>query len=44
MIYNVKEKLTSEQKQMLKELVKDLSQQVDTFTNPPTTEKKPDPK
>jgi spore coat protein W len=43
-IKNAKEKLTTEQKQMLKELVKDLSQQVDMFTNPPATEKKPDSK
>lgn len=34
-----KGKLTSEQKQMLKELVSDLTNQVDTFIKHPTAEK-----
>ena len=38
-IENAKEKLNDEQKQMLKELVLDLSQQVDSFVKSPTTKK-----
>ena len=38
-IENAKEKLNDEQKQLLKELVNDLSQQVDSFVKSPTTNK-----
>ncbi|MCZ8532448.1 spore coat protein [Psychrobacillus psychrodurans] len=37
---NIKEKLTDQQKHQLKELVEDLTKQVNTFTNQPTTDKK----
>ncbi|SEM03937.1 hypothetical protein SAMN04487786_0826 [Paenisporosarcina quisquiliarum] len=37
---NIKEKLTDRQKHQLKELVDELTQQVNTFTNQPTTDKK----
>ena len=38
-IENAKEKLNDEQKNMLKDLVNDLTQQVDSFVKSPTTKK-----
>ncbi|QUG41551.1 spore coat protein [Psychrobacillus sp. INOP01] len=37
---NIKQKLSDQQKKQLKELVEDLTQQVNTFTDQPTTDKK----
>ena len=37
---NIKKNLTDQQKQQLKELVEELTQQVNTFTDPPTTDNK----
>ncbi|MEK3977608.1 spore coat protein [Psychrobacillus sp. FSL K6-2836] len=37
---NIKEKLTAQQKKQLKELVEDLTHQVNTFTDQPTTDNK----
>ena len=39
-VEKVKEQLSDEQKQMLKKMVKDLSQQVDSFVNTETTKEK----
>jgi spore coat protein W len=36
---NVKEKISEDQKQALHEMVKDLSEQVDKFVNPPSSNK-----
>ena len=37
---NIKRKLTDQQKKQLKELVEELTQQVNTFNEQPTTDKK----
>jgi len=42
-IDQAKGKISDEQKQMLKDLVKDLSQQVDSFVKKPTKEQEIDP-
>ncbi len=39
-VEEAKEKLSDEQKQMIKELVSDLSKQVESFVKPPSTDDK----